>query len=128
MMGPRPIHIWRFEPEQPASSVISKSAGLTLIVWHISRAHWEIKGGKRWTRDCIPEHVSFQSWTQNGARGYWSVDLEPAAASQPDIECSPRRRERVERVLDEEVRHLNQQDHRRNMTDTGIGDLASTSI
>lgn len=104
-----------------------KTTGLTLMIRHISKVHSGFKGGKNWMRDCIQEHVSLQSWTQNGARGYWIVDPEPIATPPADLECSPRRRERVERMLGEEVRHLDRQDCQRDATDTGIDDLAATS-
>jgi hypothetical protein len=45
-----------------------KTAGLTLLVRHIPKAGKGFRGGNKWTRDCIQEHVSLQSWTQNGAR------------------------------------------------------------
>lgn len=104
-----------------------KTTGLTLMVRHISKAHKGFKGGRNWMRDCIEEHVSLQSWTQNGARGYWTVASDRAATPPAGPECSPRRRERVERMLGEEMRHLDRQDHQRNATDTGIEDLAATS-
>jgi hypothetical protein len=104
-----------------------KTTGLTLMVRHISKAHKGFKGGRNWMRDCIEEHVSLQSWTQNGARGYWTVDSDRAATPPAGLECSPRRQERVERMLGEEMRHLDRQDRQRSATDTGIDDLAATS-
>lgn len=104
-----------------------KTTGLTLMVRHISKAHKGLKGARNWMRDCIQEDVSLQSWTQNGARGYWTVDSDRVSTPAAGLEYSPRRRERVERMLGEEMRHIDRQDHQRNATDTGIDDLAATS-
>lgn len=78
-------------------------------------------------RDCIQEHVSPQSWMQQGARGYWTVDSDRVSTPPVGLGCFPRRQDRVERMLGEEMRHLDRQDHRCNPTDTGIDDLVATS-
>ena len=94
----------------------------------MSKMHRCKSDRKHWLRDDIDTDVRLQSWTLNGARGYWVLQgkASPAdAISNPD--CSPRRRQQVTAMHEEETRRLAERFHNRSATDTGIDDLALTS-
>ncbi|KAK3680383.1 hypothetical protein LTR37_021276 [Vermiconidia calcicola] len=85
---------------------------------------------KNWLRDEIRDNLRLQSWTQNGARGYWIVNTSEQTA--PSVaphtsECSPRRHQRVAVLHEEERQRVQDNEHHHLATDTGIDDLALTS-
>ncbi|KAK4119434.1 hypothetical protein N657DRAFT_626687, partial [Parathielavia appendiculata] len=50
-----------------------RTTSVDLITRHLAKAHNRRRDPRRtgWLRDEIFQDVSLQSWTQNGARGYW---------------------------------------------------------
>ena len=76
------------------------------------------------------DELRLQSCTQNGARGYWIVDsCEHAAPSVAPLtsRCSPRHQQRLAVLHEEERQRVQDKEHHRLATDTGIDDLALTS-
>ena len=94
----------------------------------MSRKHHCKSDRKHWLCDNIDTNVQLQSWTLNGARGYWVISgkASPADATlNPD--CSPLRRQQVAAMHEEETRRLAERFTNHKATDTGIDDLALTS-
>jgi hypothetical protein len=107
-----------------------RSTSRDLMRRHMSKEHSQKSGRNKWLGDGIHDNVSLQSWTQNGARGYWLVrPLDDTVL--PDIEssseCSPRRRAMVASIHEEEQQRLAQLDQNRSVTDNGTEDIALTS-
>ena len=74
--------------------------------------------------------LRLQSWTHNGAGGYWivySTNSLLGRLAAVNTESSPGRRRRVAALHEAETRRLTEWDWNRSATDTGIDDLALTS-
>jgi hypothetical protein len=78
-------------------------------------------------RDEITENLSLQSWTKNGPRQYWIVKIGASMPLLGSLESSPRRRQQVNALHEQEQERLMAQSGRVACDDTGIDDLASTS-
>lgn len=105
-----------------------RSTSLELVRRHLSKTH-RCKGDrKNWLRDSLRTDLRLQSWTSNGARGFWIIrDPQGPALSTSDVEHSPGRRRHVAAMHEQETQRLDDTLHQQSSTDTGIDDLAFTS-
>ncbi len=105
-----------------------RSTSLELVRRHMSKQHRCKSDRKHWLRDDIDTDVRLQSWTTNGARGYWVLQGKASPADELSSPGrSPLRRQRVTAMHEEETRRLAERFHDHSATDTGIDDLALTS-
>lgn len=105
-----------------------RSTSLELIRRHLSKTHRCKSDRKHWLRDDLDTGVQLQSWTSNGARGYWIVQgIGSSADVASDLDRSPRRRQQVYAIHAEEKQRLRERARNQSTTDTGIDDLALTS-
>ena len=97
---------------------------------HISKEHGrgvfrnDLHGGG------VHDEVRRQSWTQNGAGGYWIVDSRDSLLARLAAACSessPRRQRRVAKLCEAETHRLAEGKLNRSATDAGIDDLALAS-
>ncbi|EAQ93900.1 hypothetical protein CHGG_02135 [Chaetomium globosum CBS 148.51] len=63
-----------------------RTTSVELITRHLAKAHnrRRAQGYRGWLRDEVFEDVVLQSWTQNGARGYWIATQDPSPAERPE--------------------------------------------
>ncbi|EAQ90199.1 hypothetical protein CHGG_06818 [Chaetomium globosum CBS 148.51] len=63
-----------------------RTTSVDLITRHLAKAHnrRRTQGHRGWLRDEVLEDVALQSWTQNGARGYWIATQDPSPAERPE--------------------------------------------
>ena len=63
-----------------------RTTSVDLITRHLAKAHnrRRTQGHRGWLRDEVFEDVALQSWTQNGARGYWIATQAPSPAERPE--------------------------------------------
>lgn len=56
-----------------------RTTSLELLVRHLAKAYNCRRGGRRkgWLRNEIIQDLRLQSWSQNGARGYWIAAAPP---------------------------------------------------
>lgn len=107
-----------------------RSTSIDLVRRHLSKVHGQKKDRQIWFSDLIHENLSLQSWTQNGPRGYWIVAASehlPEAPTATDVSCSPRRRQKVAKLHEEEQQRIVAERQQRSAIDTGTDDLALTS-
>jgi hypothetical protein len=83
-----------------------RSMSVKLIGRHVSKAHDLKKKRSDWVRDEIIENLSLQSWTQNGPRQYWIVNIGASMPLLGSLESSPRRRQRVNALHEQEQERL----------------------
>jgi hypothetical protein len=130
-----PLRQDRSEPH-PHLSILSgaecrqcgyRSTSAKLVGRHVSKVHDRKRKRSDWVRDEIIENLGLQSWTQNGPRQYWIVSVEASMSLLGSLEDSPRRRQRVNALHEQEHERLMAQSGRVACDDTGIDDLASTS-
>lgn len=96
-----------------------------LIQQHIRRQHWKTDHSLHWVRDGVVSHVSMQSWTQNGSRTYWAVDITPEVFAHVNKEMttqSPHRKRWLETLHEEERKRIKQGNKTCNALDTGMHD------
>ena len=104
-----------------------RSTSVTLAVQHLAKSHQHKKGGKNWIRDGMIEDIYLQSRTQNGARDYWRVGSENVSSTvQTSQQSSPRRRERIATLHEQEKTRLTDRRNGVATTETSIDDPAST--
>ena len=98
-----------------------RSTSLELVKRHISKMHRSTSQCQNWRADCVRGGLHLQSWTQNGARGYWIVDGgEDFTHAMADT--SPRRLRKVAAMHHEEEHRLADLVHHCSSTDVGIDD------
>lgn len=105
-----------------------RSTSLDLVRRHMSKKHRCKSDRKHWLRDNIDTDVRLQSWTLNGARGYWVIQGKASPADAiANLDCSPLRHQQVTAMHEEETQRLAERFNNHAATDTGIDDLALTS-
>ena len=67
-----------------------RTTSVDLITRHLAKAHDRRRQGQKrdWLHDEVIQGVVLQSWTQNGARGYWIATRDPAIGEQPGVASS----------------------------------------
>lgn len=98
-----------------------------LVQQHITREHWKPDHSPHWVRDGVSLHVSLQSWTQNGNRTYWAVDVTSEEFSHVSVGMtsqSPRRRKWLKTLHEEEKRRAEQSGKGQDFSNTGMYDEA----
>ncbi|KAK4243060.1 hypothetical protein C7999DRAFT_45037 [Corynascus novoguineensis] len=67
-----------------------RTTSADLITRHLAKAHDRRRQGKKrdWLYDEVIQGVVLQSWTQNGARGYWIATQDPAIGKQLGVASS----------------------------------------
>lgn len=106
-------------------SFLSKSS--RLAQQHITREHGKPNNSPHWVRDGVSLHVSMQSWTQNGNRTYWAVNVTPEVfvhVSDGMTTRSPRRTRWLETLHEEERKRVKQDKQGYDVLDTGTYDEA----
>ena len=103
-----------------------RSTSLELVKRHVSKMHRSTSKCQNWLADCVRGGLQLQSWTQNGARGYWILDGgEDFTNAMAD--ASPRRQRKVADMHQEEEHRLADLVQHCSTTDVGIDDLAFRS-
>lgn len=98
-----------------------------LVQQHITREHWKPDHSPHWVRDGVSLHVSLQSWTQNGNRTYWAVDVTSEGFNHLPVGMttqSPRRRKWLKTLHEEEKRRAEQSGRGHDFSNTGMYDEA----
>jgi hypothetical protein len=101
------------------------SKSCRLVQQHITHNHWEPNHSPHWVRDGVRLNVSMQSWTQNGNRTYWVVDIRPegfAYVSDGMTNHLLRRMRWLEILHKEERKRVKQDNKRYDVMDTGTYD------
>lgn len=107
-----------------------RSTSLDLMQRHLSKQCGRKADRKNWLRDEIRTDLMLQSWSQNGARGYWIVKSNECSSPPTPVagtSCSPRRQKRLAALHEKEEQRIADSAHIHTATDTGIDDLAFTS-
>jgi hypothetical protein len=65
---------------------VYRTTSVELITRHLAKAHNRRRDQRHrgWLRDEVFQDVVLQSWTQNGARGYWIATQVPSPVERPE--------------------------------------------
>jgi hypothetical protein len=91
------------------------SQSIKLVQRYLKRNHLNSYRNPHWLRDSVRNHVNLQSWTQNGSRTYWAIDVRPDLAVHPSDSMTNHSLRRIEwlEALHEEERDRIKQDNKR---------------
>ncbi|KAM0722086.1 hypothetical protein Q7P37_003012 [Cladosporium fusiforme] len=107
--------------------LVSRGAACKYCSFHskssrLVQQHWKPNHSPHWVRDGVSLHVSMQSWTQNGNRTYWAVEVKSEELDHVSVGMttqSPRRRRWLETLHEEERRRAEQNRQGHDVSNTG---------